>query len=97
MLWFFSGEKNQSSAYAPASQTSGYSQPLYQPNASAYNTSTGYGCTEDCSGHDAGYAWAEEKGIDDPDDCGGNSDSFIEGCKEYAEEQQVASTDSEED
>src|SRR5262249_20744862 len=42
------------------------------------------------SGHEAGYAWAEEHGIDDPDDCGGNSDSFIEGCQEYAEEQQEA-------
>lgn len=47
----------------------------------------GYACTEDCSGHEAGYEWAEENGIDDPDDCGGNSDSFIEGCQAYAEEQ----------
>ncbi|MCK5588831.1 MAG: hypothetical protein KAI16_00785 [Candidatus Pacebacteria bacterium] len=45
----------------------------------------GYGCTEDCGGHEAGYDWAEEKGIDDPDDCGGNSNSFIEGCMSYAE------------
>ncbi len=40
------------------------------------------------SGHEAGRDWAEEKGIDDPDDCGGKSQSFIEGCQEYAEEQQ---------
>ena len=46
----------------------------------------GTGCTEDCSGHEAGYAWAERKGITDPDDCGGNSWSFIEGCRAYAEE-----------
>jgi len=46
----------------------------------------GYPCTEDCSGHEAGYEWAEEQGITDPDDCGGNSDSFIEGCQAYAEE-----------
>ena len=32
-----------------------------------------YGCTEDCSGHEAGYAWAEAKGIDDPGDCCGTS------------------------
>lgn len=50
----------------------------------------GYPCTVDCSGHEAGYEWAEEKGIDDPDDCGGNSDSFIEGCQAYAKEQQTA-------
>jgi hypothetical protein len=49
-------------------------------------TFKGYTCTGDCSGHEAGYAWAEENGISDPDDCGGNSNSFIEGCEAYAEE-----------
>jgi hypothetical protein len=49
----------------------------------------GYPCTVDCSGHEAGYEWAEEHDIDDPDDCGGNSDSFIEGCQAYAEERQT--------
>lgn len=44
----------------------------------------GYGCTQDCSGHEAGYAWAEEKGITDPNQCGGKSWSFIEGCRAYA-------------
>lgn len=44
-------------------------------------------CTDDCSGHEAGYQWAEENGIDDPDDCSGNSNSFVEGCEAYAEEQ----------
>lgn len=48
----------------------------------------GYTCTEDCSGHEAGYEWAERRGITDPDDCGGRSESFIEGCKAYAEEYQ---------
>lgn len=43
-------------------------------------------CTEDCSGHEAGYEWASEKGITDPYDCDGNSNSFIEGCRAYAEE-----------
>lgn len=52
----------------------------------------GYGCTVDCSGHEAGYAWAEEKGITDPDHCGGKSWSFIEGCRAYAEQ---ASTEGE--
>ena len=45
-------------------------------------------CIGDCSGHEAGYQWAEENGITDPDNCGGNSNSFIEGCQSYAEEQQ---------
>lgn len=48
----------------------------------------GYGCTEDCGGHEAGYAWAEENGIEDPDECGGNSWSFEEGCIAYAEDQE---------
>lgn len=47
----------------------------------------GYGCTQDCSGHEAGYNWAEENGITDPDDCDGNSQSFTEGCQAYAEEE----------
>ena len=57
----------------------------------------GYVCTQDCSGHEAGYQWAEEHGIEDPHDCGGNSQSFIEGCQAYAEEQEDDSdeTDSE--
>lgn len=45
-----------------------------------------YPCTIDCSGHEAGYEWAEEHGITNPDDCGGKSQSFIEGCQSYAEE-----------
>ena len=50
------------------------------------NTYKGYECTDDCSGHEAGYEWAQRKGITDPDDCGGNSVSFIEGCRSYAGE-----------
>jgi hypothetical protein len=45
----------------------------------------GYTCTENCSGHEAGYEWAEENDIDDEDDCSGNSQSFIEGCYAYVE------------
>jgi hypothetical protein len=44
-----------------------------------------YGCTQDCSGHAAGYAWAEQRDITDPGECGGKSQSFIEGCMDYAE------------
>ena len=47
----------------------------------------GDSCTDDCSGHEAGYRWAQEQGITDPGDCGGNSQSFEEGCRAYAEEQ----------
>lgn len=51
-------------------------------------TSDNWDCTEDCSGHEAGYEWAEDNGITDTEDCGGNSDSFIEGCETYVSESQ---------
>lgn len=44
-----------------------------------------YGCTEDCSGHEAGFEWAQQNEVSDTTDCGGNSDSFREGCEAYAE------------
>lgn len=63
----------------------------YPPYTPIYQNSNSFGqypCTYDCSGHEAGYQWAEKNGIDDPEDCDGNSMSFIEGCREYAEENQ---------
>lgn len=56
-------------------------------------TSDNWVCTEDCSGHEAGFNWAEENGITDPSDCGGKSDSFIEGCEAYANEQTMEEDD----
>lgn len=53
----------------------------------SHGSYAGDDCTKDCGGHRAGYKWAEKKGIDDPDDCGGKSWSFEEGCRAYAEEQ----------
>ena len=49
-------------------------------------TSHGYSCTSDCSGHDAGYEWGEENEICDADYDAGNSESFNEGVRSYAEE-----------
>lgn len=46
----------------------------------------GYYCTDDCSGHQAGWDWAEDNDISDVDECGGYSQSFIEGCWAYVEE-----------
>jgi hypothetical protein len=57
----------------------------YEQNDNQIGTFMGYECTEDCSGHEAGYEWAEENEISDPDECGGNSESFEEGCRAYAE------------
>lgn len=47
-----------------------------------------YRCKQDCSGHQAGYDWAKKHGIDDEDDCAGNSQSFMEGCKRWVSEYQ---------
>jgi len=54
-------------------------------------TFAGSPCTSDCSGHEAGYNWAEENGIDDEGDCDtagdtSNSPSFAEGCRAYVNE-----------
>ncbi|MDR1546854.1 MAG: hypothetical protein LBU12_09155 [Deltaproteobacteria bacterium] len=46
----------------------------------------GYECTFDCSGHKAGYKWAEKNNIGNTNDCAGNSNSFNEGCRSYVEE-----------
>ena len=54
-------------------------------------------CTVDCGGHQAGYDWAEQHDIDDEDNCGGNSESFIEGCKAYVREQQGTNADGDSD
>lgn len=45
----------------------------------------GYPCTSDCSGHLSGFEWAARKGISVRADCGGKSQSFIEGCWAWVE------------
>lgn len=54
------------------------------------STFAGYECTEDCSGHKAGYEWAKEHDISDGDACdtagdNSNSPSFAEGCHAYVD------------
>jgi len=46
----------------------------------------GYECTDDCSGHKAGYEWAEQNGVSNENDCDGNSGSFEEGCRAFIED-----------
>ena len=49
----------------------------------------GYRCTKDCTGHIAGYDWADARGMDDANECPGSSThpSFWEGCKSKTEEE----------
>lgn len=42
-------------------------------------------CTQDCSGHSAGFEWAKENAAGDPSMCSGNSDSFVEGCEAFSQ------------
>lgn len=42
-------------------------------------------CTQDCSGHAAGFEWARDHGVTDVAECSGDSQSFVEGCEAYAE------------
>lgn len=47
------------------------------------DTFDGYECADDCSGHQAGFDWAEENGIDDENSCSTPSQSFNEGCHSF--------------
>lgn len=41
-------------------------------------------CTDDCSGHEAGFEYAKEQGYTDSSECsGGSSQSFNEGCEAF--------------
>ena len=46
----------------------------------------GQACSADCSGHVAGYLWAEERDVSKDKECSGESQSFIEGCEQYVSE-----------
>ena len=54
-------------------------------NVSA-DTFGGNECTDDCSGHQAGYDWAEQNEVDDEDACDTPSQSFNEGCQSYVDD-----------
>lgn len=47
----------------------------------------GFDCTDDCSGHEEGYLWADEHRIASTSTCDGKSRSFLEGCIAYVLEQ----------
>ena len=60
-------------------------------------TFDGYQCKGDCSGHQAGYDWAEQNDIDDESSCSTPSASFNQGCESYVEENTASVSDNEED
>jgi len=88
--------KSNESTQPPLSSTS-LTTTTTISNYPVAKTFGSYECSQDCSGHQAGYDWAELQGIDDEDDCHGNSESFIEGCKAYVEENNDDPDDEEND
>jgi hypothetical protein len=52
----------------------------------------------DCSGHAAGYKWADDHSITDELDCpDGNSQSFQEGCVAYTQDNMRSDPDEDDD
>lgn len=82
-------------AYKAATEATAARSAYYAPSPTYEDVHGASECTSDCSGHDAGYAWAEENGIEDASDCGGNSQSFIEGCEAYVEDNAPAEDEAE--
>lgn len=72
--------------------------PSYESETDSYEESRGSSdCTSDCSGHEAGYEWGEENDICDTDYDNGNSESFNEGVRAWAEDNCSSSYDDGED
>jgi hypothetical protein len=88
ILSLFGGSCETVRATAGVQRTDGtVTAPALDAPAPAALTFHGYVCVDTCRGHSAGYEWAEERAITDPDDCPidpHNSHSFTEGCWAYA-------------
>jgi hypothetical protein len=87
VYWLYSSSLSSSKSSSSSYTTGRYDE--YEAEIDDDVTSDNWNCTEDCSGHEAGYEWASDNGISDSSDCGGNSNSFIEGCEAYANEQEM--------
>lgn len=57
-----------------------------QPRTVAGWRSLGATLRDDGEGHAKGWDWAEAMGMTEETECGGRSDSFIEGCQMYCRE-----------
>lgn len=69
--------------------TDGSGSDVSNVDASEVEDNGNYVCTLDCSGHESGFSWAKENDVTDSSACGGNSQSFIEGCEAFVEERQA--------
>lgn len=83
--WFFTSIGNHPTGGESDSSVDNYSSTR-EEEPEEYYESQGYDCTGDCSGHDAGYEWAQDNDVCDDSYSYGNSQSFDEGVQVYAEE-----------
>ena len=93
MAWGLNAASSSPTYSTPESTTTSETTPETEevaeeePNSDAEPlTFNGYECTDDCSGHEAGYQWAEDNDVCDEEFDGGNSESFNEGVRSYAED-----------
>jgi len=105
IIWLLGRPKTSSTqgpiSVDPAVSTSSPTVPdRVRDRAASTRTFAGDPCTSDCSGHEAGYNWAEEHDIDDEDACDtagdtSNSPSFAAGCRAYVNGQSPEEDDEE--
>jgi hypothetical protein len=77
-------------ASAPEARQAAAPRPKPAPRSTAPERRLsfgGYPCLRDCGEDQAGYRWASENHLTDPDDCTGKTGPFIEGCRVYARQQ----------
>lgn len=69
-------------------------QELANADAATFD---GNPCLGDCSGHQAGYDWAEQNDVDDESSCSTPSASFNQGCESYVEESAASLSEDDEE
>lgn len=69
LIWYFNDDEPKYNNNYQSSDSSSYSSKNCLEPENPYSTG---------SGHYAGFEWGENG-----NSCGGNSNSFIEGCEEY--------------
>lgn len=77
---------NTGNTYNPEAESNADSSHIESEETENIIEYNGYECTKDCSGHEAGYEWAMDNDVCDEYFDGGNSESFAEGVRSYAEE-----------
>lgn len=79
-------EQETREAYANARETYIEVETEKLQNKSFSDVGDESDCIYDCSGHEAGFEWAKDNNIQNPLDCEGDSQSFVEGCESFVNE-----------